>query len=261
MSGVAAGGDLASTAITIDDCAPRAFRGNTGTILAGRYQPSTFPFPHALPAPAPESPYGNGLSTFNFTGANGTWQLYAFDNAGFDVGSVNSWSLTFFDQPSSPSPASGALNPAPCAAPDYDGDGRTDVAVYRPTTGQWFISQSGSSGSPAVAGWGAPSSSGLGDIQVPADYDADGITDLAVYRQSSGEWFARRSFDLSVLAIPFGAPSSTGLGDTPVPGDYDGDGLADLAIFRTSTGQWFLRGGTGVTTVTWGGAGDVPARR
>jgi hypothetical protein len=39
---------------------------------------------------------------------------------------------------------------------DYDGDGRTDVAVYRPGTAQWFILRSSDSGLTAVT-WGAPS--------------------------------------------------------------------------------------------------------
>ena len=75
--------------------------------------------------------------------------------------------------------------------------------------------------------WGAPASSGLGDIDVPADYDGDGITDVAIYRQATAEWFIRKSFDSSLQQVSFGAPASLGLGDTPIPSDYDGDGLAD----------------------------------
>jgi hypothetical protein len=112
--------------------------------------------------------------------------------------------------------------------------------------------------------WGAPASSGLGDIDVPADYDGDGVTDVAVYRQATGEWFIRKSFDGGVQQVSFGAPSSLGLGDTPIPSDYDGDGLADLAIFRAATAQWFLRSsaGFGVGAFTFGSsaAGDNPAR-
>src|SRR6185369_9985079 len=118
---------------------------------------------------------------------------------------ISSWSLTFYDQPASPLPLTGAANPISCSAPDYDGDGRADVAVYRRQTGQWFILQSGASGAVTQLTWGAPASSGLGDIDVPADYDGDGVTDVAVYRQATGEWFIRQSFDNTLRQVSFGA--------------------------------------------------------
>ena len=43
---------------------------------------------------------------------------------------------------------------------DYDGDGKTDVAVLRRATGQWFVLQPGSGfATPATYAWG-----GVGDI-------------------------------------------------------------------------------------------------
>jgi hypothetical protein len=44
--------------------------------------------------------------------------------------------------------------------PDYDGDGKADLAVYRSATGEWFILNSSTSTLSHV-NWGAPS---LGDI-------------------------------------------------------------------------------------------------
>jgi hypothetical protein len=261
------GGIWNNARIVLDDCAPRSLRNVMGT-PSGRYRPSDVyanasgGAGDALPAPAPAGSYGKHLSNFNWASPNGDWKLYVSDDFGAEQGgTISSWSLTIYDDAAASLPTTSAVNPVPCGAPDYDGDGRADVAVYRPTTGDWFIVQSGSSGTFTSLLWGAPSA---GDIPVPADYDGDGITDVAVYRQATGEWFIRRSFDLTLLQVSFGAPSSAGVGDTPVPADYDGDGLADIAIYRATTGQWFLRGSTGQSAVlNWGvpGAGDIPARR
>jgi hypothetical protein len=66
---------------------------------------------------------------------------------------------------------------------DYDGDGKADIAVYRRSTGEWFIQRS-SDGGLSLVSWGWP---GGGDIAVPTDYDGDGKADIAVYRGSTGE--------------------------------------------------------------------------
>jgi len=132
---------------------------------------------------------------------------------------------------------------------EYDGDGQPDVAVYRTTTGEWFIAQP--SGVARRVQWGAPS---LGDVPVPADYDGDHRTDIAVYRASTGQWFILNSSNGSLTQIQFGAPSATGLRDRPMAGDYDRDGRADLGIYRSSTGEWFIRRSSdgGVVRVQWG---------
>jgi len=88
---------------------------------------------------------------------------------------------------------------------DYDGDHRADIAVYRATTGEWFIRRS-SDGGLTQWTWGAPR---LGDVPVVGDYDGDGRADIAVYRELTGEWFVR-TFDGRVTRYLWGAPS---LGD------------------------------------------------
>ncbi len=112
---------------------------------------------------------------------------------------------------------------------DYDGDGKADVAIFAPSSGQWYIRYS-STGTGPVWSWGAS-----GDIPVPADYDGDNITDVAIFAPSSGQWYIRYSSTGTGPVWSWGAS-----GDIPVPADYDGDGKADIAIFAPSSGQWYV---------------------
>ena len=123
---------------------------------------------------------------------------------------------------------------------DFDGDGDTDVSVFRPSSGTWFTL----GGSPASVSWGA-----TGDIPVPADYDGDGNVDEAVFRPSDNTWYLRTN---SPQSIVWGAS-----GDIPVPADYDGNGTADIAVFRPSSATWFLRTPS-PQSIVWGNTGDIP---
>jgi hypothetical protein len=178
---------------------------------------------------------------------------------------------------------------------DFDGDGKTDVSIFRPSSATWHISLS-SNGSPVSHAFGlstdrlAPADYDgdlkvdvgvfrngnwyliqssdstfraeqwgvTGDVPVPADFDGDSKADLAVYR--SGTWYVKRSLDASLLSSQFGISS-----DRPLPGDYDNDGKADFIVYRagaTSSAPsfWYvLRSSDGSTTGQEFGRGeDVP---
>lgn len=96
---------------------------------------------------------------------------------------------------------------------------------------------------------------------MPGDYDGDGITDVAVFRPSTGNWFIlKSSTDFYYWSTyQWGIPS-----DVPVPGDYDGDGKTDIAVYRPSISNWYLlKSSTRFTAwdiYQWGGFGDPPVR-
>ncbi len=126
--------------------------------------------------------------------------------------------------------------PGPAAAPwvnDYDGDGTSDIAIFRPASGMWSVRDL----TRAYLGNST-------DDLVPADYDGDGTTDLAIFRENGGLWSVR---NLSRFYL-----GSTD--DRPVPGDYDGDGAAEAGIFRPSSGLWSIRN---LTRVYLGSSDDA----
>jgi len=145
------------------------------------------------------------------------------------------------DTPQSGSP------PAPPTRFDFDGDGKADLAVFRPFEGRWYISNSATQSMSAFR-FGAN-----GDLPVASDFDGDGKTDVAVYR--TGVWYRLFSSDFTVDAVSFGLAS-----DSPTPADFDGDGKSDIAVFRPSTGTWYriASSNSAVSAIRFGTSGDIP---
>jgi hypothetical protein len=189
---------------------------------------------------------------------------------------------------------------SPAAAPvnhpaaDFDGDGKSDISLFRASNSAWYILQSsngqttssafGSAGDQiapgdydgdgkcdtavfrpgsgtwylmrSTAGFTGLQFGAATDVPVPADYDGDGKTDVAVFRPAGGFWYIIKSSDGTVRSQQFGAN-----GDRPVTGDYDGDGKADLAVYRPSTGSWYMLNSTaGFLGVQFGLSTDRPAQ-
>lgn len=134
---------------------------------------------------------------------------------------------------------------------DYNNDGRSDLAVFHPGTGGWFIrTLSGASLAWNVV-WGF-----TGCIPAPGDFDHDGRDDLAVYDPASGRWFVRKLGGATLAWNRAGGAT----GATPVAGDYDGDGRSDLAIYSAATARWYIQRIDGAQLgwgVAWGMAGSI----
>jgi subtilisin-like proprotein convertase family protein len=244
--------DLVGVNITLDDAAAIQLPDST-VITSGSYRPANFGsgdnIADVLPFYANAGSAGpTTLATaFNGTDPNGVWKLYVIDDATASTGIINGgWSLDIT--------AGGSYGAKRFTNGDFDGDGRTDVSVFRGPNQNWYIRNSSTYANRVQINWGNPA---LGDITVPGDYDGDRKTDIAVWRPSEGNWY--------IINSSTGTPSIKSWGssgDTPVPADYDGDGKTDLAVWRPSTGNWYvLRSATNTGRVVgWGGAGDIPVR-
>ncbi|HEX8266607.1 MAG TPA: FG-GAP-like repeat-containing protein [Pyrinomonadaceae bacterium] len=131
---------------------------------------------------------------------------------------------------------------------DYDGDGKLDAAVFRPSVAYWYVLRS-SDNQFEQRQFGVST-----DIPTPADFDGDGRTNFAVYRPSTGNWYTSTDPAINYGETRWGIST-----DLPVAADYDGDGRADIAVFRPEGGNWYvLRSTAGFTAAKWGANGDKP---
>ena len=131
---------------------------------------------------------------------------------------------------------------------DYNGDGKTDIGVFRPFNGTWYL---------RYRAWARPRPSNGGtDSTCPCPGTTTGMG-----RQTSRCFV--RSMAPGTLVSGMGTTAALQWGnglDVPVPGDYNGDGKTDTAVFRPSDGTWYLWYSGTVTTagVQWGNGSDIP---
>jgi hypothetical protein len=205
--------------------------GSTTAMTAGSYR-TTDSGGAGETNPQPPTSMNSAFSTVS--NPNGFWILRLTDQCAGDVGSITAASLTL------------RISPTRSRA-DFDGDGKSDVSVFRPGDGNWYVNKSAEGF--AAVNWGL-----AGDIPAPGDFDGDGREDTVIFRPSTGTWWILRSSG-AVTATQFGSN-----GDIPVVGDYDGDSISDIAVFRPSNNFWYIRGSMfgGTLFIQFGAAGDMP---
>ena len=287
---------IVTTTMTIRDGAAALMPASSVWPATADFKPTNFDTSDTFAAPAPAGPYQNAApggsatfaSVFGTSGANmnGTWKLWIVDDASSDVGTIQGWKLKFDSLDFVCSQAQRNAKRA-----DFDGDLKTDLSIFRPSEGNWYLIRS-TVGFQTV-GWGAN-----GDKIQPGDFDADGKTDFGVFRPSNNTWYGILSSNNTFVQVQWGAAGDIPVnghyrgaaqlqddpavwrpsnghwyvfgssfieiswgenGDLPVPADYNGDGTTDYGIFRPSEGKWYiLFANSSIITVNWGEPGDRP---
>jgi Peptidase family M23 len=178
----------------------------------------------------------------NFSIATANGSLNQFDDSGY-------W-LTEWHP--------GAIGDYQLLVGDFSGDGYSDLCLYQPSTGNWYVaynqggyfqqSDGPGTGGAWLTGWG----SGSGYIPLVGDFSGDGVADIALYYPSLGRWFV--AYNQSSTNGGFqqhngpatnnswitGWATEDGNGYRPYAADVSGDGYADIIAYSPLYGRWFV---------------------
>lgn len=119
---------------------------------------------------------------------------------------------------------------------DFDGDGKDDLAVYRPNESIWYINQSTNGFTSAQFGIST-------DKPVAADYDGDGKADIAVFRDGAWYWIrsSNNTFASGVTGQAGDIPQGGFRGRFHLRGNMNTDGTPGLLTFRPSAAAFYLQ--------------------
>ncbi|PYS98773.1 MAG: hypothetical protein DMF63_14375 [Acidobacteria bacterium] len=142
---------------------------------------------------------------------------------------------------------------------DWNNDGLETVGVYRPSAGQFLLTDALATTANPNPPVNLTETFGVAeDLPIAGDWDGDGIDSIAVFRPSVGQFFLANDnvqFPGIDLVTFFGTN-----GDLPVGGDWDGDGKDSIGVWRPSTQEFFLSNDNAniANQFVFGSPGDLP---
>jgi len=160
-------------------------------------------------------------------------------------------------------------------AGDWDGDGRTDLGVFRDGTFLRGVITTATCTRCFTLTTIEPidplSFGQAGDMPVAGDWNGDGIDDIGVYRPNTSTFILRVPETTTVAGPCHGCPPQIviirittltrqfgSVGDLPVTGDWDGDGKDSIGVFHSGvflvTSDFFETNGSSA----FGFIGDLP---
>jgi RHS repeat-associated protein len=122
-------------------------------------------------------------------------------------------------------------------AGDFNGDGKTDAAIYNYNTGELKVALSGGSGFTVSGTWLSFSSASSVWQPFTGNFNADKYTDFALYNKDTGEVKVALGTGSGFGALTTWI-SSFGNDYIALSGDFNGDSLTDLCLFRKSSGEF-----------------------
>jgi hypothetical protein len=131
---------------------------------------------------------------------------------------------------------------------DFNGDGRADLLVWYPSTGEWQVALSNGNAFIPAPGpgdfiWLKPWAKGDEWVPLIGDFNGDGRDDIVVWNPNTGEWQVAFSEGDRFVPGPLEQPvwlNNWGRGGqwTPLVGDFNGDGKSDILVVNRILGDW-----------------------